>query len=66
MPSPRIMDLLHKVRIPVLLSKTDTYTVASCLHDLTVKIRPRDIFKINSAIKLIKDNVDLDSILQGI
>jgi len=65
-PSPRIMDLLHKAGIPVLLAKTDTYTVASCIHDLTVKIRPQDANKINAAIELIKDNVDLESILRGI
>jgi len=40
--------------------------VATSIHDLTVKIRPQDTDKINSVIKLIKDNVDLDKILEGI
>jgi BioD-like phosphotransacetylase family protein len=62
-PNQQTMDLLKKAGIPVLLVKHDTYIVASCLHDLTVKIRPRDTNKINSVIKLIKDNVDFDSIL---
>jgi len=65
-PSAQMMDLLNKARIPVLKAKDDTYTVASCVHDLTVKIRPQDTTKINTAIKLVKDNVDLDGILQGI
>jgi len=65
-PSQPIMDLLNKAQIPVLLAKTDTYTVASSIHDLTVKIRPRDSQKINAVIKLIKNNVDLDKILKGI
>lgn len=65
-PDKPIMDLLNKARIPVLLAKADTYSVASCIHDLTVKIRPCDTTKINTAIKLIKDYVDLDKILKGI
>jgi len=65
-PEPSIMELLKKSQLPVLLAKTDTYTAASYLHDLTVKIRPKDTEKINTAIKLIKDNVDLDGILRGI
>jgi len=62
-PSPQIMDALNKLNIPVLLAKSDTYTVASRIHDLIVKIRPEDTNKINTAVKLIKDNVDLDRIL---
>jgi len=62
-PGQPAIDLLSKANIPVLLALADTYTVASCIHDLTVKIRPQDSTKINTAIKLIKDNVDLDKIL---
>jgi BioD-like phosphotransacetylase family protein len=62
-PEQPIMNLLNKANIPVLLAKSDTYSVASCIHDLTVKIRPQDTAKINAVIKLIKDNVDLDRIL---
>jgi len=64
-PSPQIMDALNKLNIPVLLAKSDTYTVASRIHDLIVKIRPEDTNKINTAVKLIKDNVDLDRISRG-
>jgi len=65
-PHRPVMDLLNKAQIPVLLARADTYTVASCIHDLTIKIRPQDTNKINTAIKLIKDNVDLDKIFKGI
>lgn len=66
MPNRPIMDLLYKARIPVLLGRSDTYTVASCIHDLTIKLRPRDTEKINTVVKLIKDYVDLDKIFKGI
>jgi BioD-like phosphotransacetylase family protein len=51
--------------IPVLVAKTDTYTAASLVHDMTVKIRPCDTAKINAAVKLVKDNVDFNKILKG-
>ena len=65
-PDAPIMNLLSKAQIPVLLARADTYDVATTIHDFTVKIRPRDMDKINTVIKLIKDNVDLDKISKGI
>lgn len=64
-PDAPIMSLLNKAQVPVLLARQDTYDVATTLHDLTVKIRPRDTDKINAVVKLIKDNVDLDMIAKG-
>jgi len=65
-PEPPIMNLLEKAQIPVLLAKSDTYDVATCLHDLTVKIRPCDKDKIKAVVKLIQENVDFKKILRGI
>jgi len=65
-PDQQVMNLLKMAQIPVLLATADTYTVAYRLHDLTVKIRPRDTEKINTVINLIKENVDLEKILKGI
>ena len=65
-PDKPIMDLLAKAKIPVLLAKADTYTVSSQIHDLTVKITPKDSIKINTVVKLVKDYVDLDTIIRGI
>lgn len=64
-PEEPIMNLLNKAQIPVLLSRSNTYDVATSLHDLTVKIRPRDTEKINTVIRLIKDYVDIDKISKG-
>ncbi len=65
-PQGSIMELLVKAEIPVLLAKSDTYDVATCVHDLTVKIRPCDTEKINAVVKLMKENVDFNKILKGI
>lgn len=65
-PSQTVLDLLRKADLPVLLAMTDTYTAASIIHDVTVKIRPQDTGKINAVVKLIRESVDLDKILRGI
>lgn len=65
LPDKPILDALSKVKIPVLFAKSDTYSVAAQIHDLTIKIRPRDTAKISAAVKLIKDYVDMDTILKG-
>jgi len=65
-PEQPIMNLLQRAEIPVLLANSDTYDVATSIHDLTVKIRPCDKGKIDAVVKLIKDNVDLNKILKGI
>lgn len=65
-PEAPVMDLLAKAQIPVLLSKSDTYDVATCVHDITVKIRPCDKDKIDAVVKLIKENVDFKKIMSRI
>ncbi len=64
-PESQTMELLAKSNIPVMQSKTDTYDVASMIHDMTIKIRPQDKEKIDKVVKMIKDNVDLKMIIKG-
>ena len=63
-PHQAILSLVKDTKIPLIVSKDDTYVVASLVHDLTVKIRPQDKDKINSVIKMVKDNVDFDKIIE--
>ena len=65
-PDEPIMNMLNKAQIPVLLAKSDTYDVATTIHDLTIKIRPQDTDKIKAAVNTIKTNVNLETILKGI
>jgi BioD-like phosphotransacetylase family protein len=65
LPDPEIMDELSVSQIPVLLANEDTYSVSSGIHDLTVKIRPENKTKIDMAVKMVKEYVDLDRILKG-
>jgi len=65
-PEQPVMNLLIKAQIPVLLARSDTYDVSNSIHDLTVKIRPRDAAKIKAVTDLINNNVDFKMILKGI
>ncbi|MBI4982962.1 MAG: AAA family ATPase [Candidatus Omnitrophica bacterium] len=64
-PEEPVMNLLLKAEIPVLLANTDTYDVATTVHDLTIKIRPQDKEKIGAVVNLVKEHVDLEKILKG-
>ncbi|MDD4939206.1 MAG: AAA family ATPase [Candidatus Omnitrophica bacterium] len=64
LPSEDFAGQIQQFPIPVLLAKKDTYTAVSCIHDLTVKIRPTDKGKIETVKKLIRDYVDLDRIIK--
>ena len=66
MPNKRVQELLKKSNIPVLLSEKDTYSVASLVHDLVVKIRSDDKEKIAMAHDMFKENIDIEKIIGGI
>jgi len=63
-PHQDFINQAQNVSIPVLLTPSDTYTTASTIHDLTVKIRPADKEKIETVKKLIHDYTDLESIMK--
>jgi BioD-like phosphotransacetylase family protein len=65
-PSNGIMKRLTQLETSVLLSEWDTYTVASILHDITVKIRPGDKEKIDIVINMAKNYLDFNKILERV
>lgn len=62
-PQSSIMQLLKRTSIPALLVKEDTYTVASRIAKLIVKIRPSDTEKIRAAEAMVEEFVDVDRLL---
>ena len=62
-PHSRIMDLIRRSDIPVVSVPEDTYTVASKINNLIVKVRPGDKEKIAASEKLIAQYVDIDRIM---
>ncbi len=63
-PKPKILKLIEKAKIPLLLSKRHTYAAASQIHDIAIKIGPKDREKTKIARKLIEEYVDIDRILR--
>lgn len=65
-PSGTVLKLARGFPCPVLMTPIDSYTVASRVHDLIVKIRPGDTEKIRIVQDLIARHVKLDKILEAI
>ncbi len=66
LPKRRVYDALRKAGIPTLLTRCNTYDIASKVHDLTVKIKTRDKKKVNLAIELFMQYVDVDMLVQNL
>lgn len=65
-PHEAVINIAREANIPVLLSREDTYKVASVIHDLTVKTRPGDKGKIDGILRLVSEHVDMEKILAKI
>jgi BioD-like phosphotransacetylase family protein len=65
-PKRRAYSALRRAGIPTLLSRLDTYDVASRVHDLTVKIKYRDNNKVKLAIDMVEKHVDLEMVMSNL
>jgi len=63
LPGKRTMETIKGVKIPFLIAKEDTYTVASSIHDLSIKLRAADSEKINLVKEMVAKYVNIDRIL---
>ena len=63
-PHKNIMELISRTFIPVISVPEDTFTVASKVNKLIVKVRPGDSEKVRTAEELFEEFVDLDRILE--
>jgi BioD-like phosphotransacetylase family protein len=64
MPNQEMLNKAKEESIPILIAKLDTYTVVSLVHDLNIKIRPKDTEKIETVEQMIQEYVDLDVLLR--
>ena len=62
-PHEPIMQQLRNSRLPVLVSKDDTYTVSANIQKLVFKIESSDTDKIKAAQEMVRSHVDVDYIL---
>src|SRR5471030_2980225 len=58
-PGAGVIKAMQSMPIPVLLAKADSYEVASKVHNLIVKTRPRDAEKISLIRDIVAKNVNV-------
>lgn len=63
-PHPNIMELIKRTLIPVVMVDDDTFSIASKLDKLIVKIRPGDYDKIRATEDMVEEYVDIDRIME--
>jgi BioD-like phosphotransacetylase family protein len=65
-PSQSVLNVIAGMPFPVLLAAEDSYNVASKVHDIIVKTRPKDTQKISVIRDLIAKHVDVQRILDSL
>lgn len=62
--SPMALQMIRRTSIPVLQVEPDAYTVVSEVHAANFKILPQDGAKIQRAVEIVRERVDLGQLLQ--
>jgi len=62
-PPMAVMPMLKKSGLPVLLCKEDTYGVSARISQQVFKISPGDTEKIEAAQRVVRERVDVETIL---
>lgn len=65
-PHSSLIETAENLGILVMGTDEDTYTVASRIKDMTVKLRPNDKEKIDRTKEIVRENINLDKILAGL
>ena len=65
-PNKSILRLVEGTDIPIIMVNDDTFSTAQNITRLIIKIRPQDKEKIARVKQLIKDHVNIDSIIDKI
>ncbi len=65
-PGLKTQHMLQVSRIATLISKDDTYSIASRIHSLTIKIKPQDKDKIKIIFDMVEKYVDIDRVITNL
>ncbi len=65
-PNEAVLRLVKYTNIPVILVNNDTFSTAERMTKLSIKIRPTDHDKIAAVRQLIKEYVDIESLIKKI
>ncbi len=66
MPKRGAVKAIEKAAIPALITKEDTYKIASRVHSMVVKLKPQDADKIKIIVDMVEKYVDIDKVLANL
>jgi hypothetical protein len=66
LPSAAMLDLIKSTSTPILLVNQDSFTIATKINNMLVKVRAEEIQKINQMQYLIEKYVDIEGICKAI
>ena len=66
MPKNWTLNFLKQSNIPTLITTEDTYSVASRVHDVLVKLHPQYTSKIKTVVDMVEKHVDIDKVLASL
>lgn len=66
MPKGWTLNFLKQSNIPTLTTKEDTYSIASRIHHILIKLHPQDTSKIKTIVDMVEKYVDIDKVLASL
>ena len=63
MPKRRSLQLLERSNISALITREDTYKIASRVNSMIVKLKPQDTEKIKIIVDMVEKYVDIDKVI---
>jgi len=66
LPDPKVLDILRKLSLPVISVEDDSYTAATKVKTLNIRISPRDTVKIGLVRDMATRYIDIETILEAL
>lgn len=66
MPEEGSVKKLSKSNVSVLITKEDTYKIASRVHSMVVKLKPQDTEKIKIIVDMVEKCIDIDKVIASL
>ena len=62
----KLLQLLERSNISALITKEDTYKIASRVNSMVVKLKPQDTAKIKIIVDMVEKYVDIDKVIANL
>jgi len=65
-PNERVLDMLRRAHIPVVRTEAESFAVTTKINNMTVKTQPEDADKVAIIERLVRENLNLNSLLPAL